>query len=77
MEEGIQTIQKHLQRPAIAASDAHNIKSFGIFAIDFQVEIETEHDLVRAISNHQFTIFRDQAKVDAINAKKTKRLALL
>ncbi len=77
MQKGIRTIQGRLDCPAIATSDGHTTKALGIFALDFQVQIDCERDLVRAITNRRFTIFRDQAKVDAINAKRSKSLGLL
>jgi predicted metal-dependent phosphoesterase TrpH len=77
MQKGIRTIKERLDCPAIATSDGHTTKALGIFALDFQVQIDNEGDLVRAIINRRFTIFRNQTRVDAINSKTSKRLGLL
>lgn len=76
MKDAIQIIQDYHKIPGICGTDAHNIESLGIFATDFKVSIRTEQDMIMAIRNRDFTLYRNHKKIEAINANIDEKIAI-
>ena len=64
MRYKIQSLQKHLNLPGIAASDSHSIDTLGMFAIDLFEDVSTETELATAIRSGEFTNYIDQNRAD-------------
>jgi predicted metal-dependent phosphoesterase TrpH len=77
MQDGIRRIQERLEVPGIAGTDAHTAEMLGVFATDFDNHIGTERDLVMAVKERAFAFYKDQRRIDAINAGVDGRIAHL
>jgi predicted metal-dependent phosphoesterase TrpH len=77
MQDGIRRIQERLQIPGVAGTDAHVAEMLGVFATDFDDDIETERDLAVAVRTRAFTLYRNQRRIDGINAGVDGRIAHL
>lgn len=69
MADAISTLQSELSLPGIAGTDAHATDSLGFYATDFDHSIETEQDLVKAITTRAFSLYSDDARVAAHNKR--------
>lgn len=63
----IRQLANELQVPVIAGSDGHAPATIGMFATNFEADITNERELVEALRSRQYTLHKNQAKIDAKN----------
>jgi len=76
MKEKVDELCRKLGAIGIAGSDAHITSSVGVFATEFNSRIENEKELVSALKSRDFSLFRDDLKIEKINKNTADRIAL-
>ena len=74
MESQITQLQRKLELPCFASSDAHDPEVVGLYGLEFHHPISSEKELAESLKQKHFSPFVEEERVEEFNAQFRKEL---